>query len=229
MEREVLERGLTFIPTPKHIDHMELRRDLHVYHRRLKLLDHFNYETDFPQVSFTNPSTWEPKLKSVSQSVQSLIQRDIKSFTKFRPKPAIKGNLSKEQLRAIKNLGRNPSIIIKPADKGSQIVIMDRVQYLLEADKHLNNTKHYATLPQLIQAQTQGMIRDIVEKLCQDGFITVKQMSYLVGPDSPRPRQFYLLPKIHKAPENWTVPFQVPCGRPIVSACGSVLSGCRIY
>jgi len=138
-------------------------------------LDHFNYETDFPQVPFTNTSTWEPKLKSVSQSVQSLIQRDINSFAKFRPKPAIKCNLSKEQLKAIKNLGRNPSIVIKPADKGSQIVIMDRVQYLLEADKHLNNTKHYATLPQLIQAQTQGMIRDIVVKLCQTDFITDKQ------------------------------------------------------
>lgn len=45
-------------------------------------------------------------------------------------------------------------------------------------------------------------------------------MAYLSEPDSPRPRQFYLLPKIHKAPETWTVPLRVPCGRLIVSDCG---------
>ncbi len=32
---------------------------------------------------------------------------------------------------------------------------------------------------------------------------------------------FYLLPKIHKKPESWTVPFKIPAGRPIVSDCGS--------
>ena len=55
IERNVLERGLSFIPTPGILDRMELRRDLHTYHRRLKLLDHFNYDTDIPFVPFTDP------------------------------------------------------------------------------------------------------------------------------------------------------------------------------
>ncbi len=42
-----------------------------------------------------------------------------------------------------------------------------------------------------------------------------------MGPDSPRPRLFYLLPKIHKAPASWPVPGVIPSGRPIVSDCGS--------
>lgn len=42
-----------------------------------------------------------------------------------------------------------------------------------------------------------------------------------MGSGQPRERRFYLLPKIHKDPKTWTVPFQVPPGRPIVSDCGS--------
>lgn len=46
-------------------------------------------------------------------------------------------------------------------------------------------------------------------------------MLYLIGPIPPRARQFYLLPKIHKTPDTWMVPHEVPPGRPIVSDCGS--------
>lgn len=58
-------------------------------------------------------------------------------------------------------------------------------------------------------------------ELYENNYITDKQMLYLYGPDTPRPRQFYLLPKIHKTPETWTIPSEVPCCRPIVSDCGS--------
>ena len=46
-------------------------------------------------------------------------------------------------------------------------------------------------------------------------------MAYLMPPDDPRPRQFYLLPKIHKEQNSWTVPGLIPKGRPIVSDCSS--------
>ncbi|MGL5102271.1 MAG: GIY-YIG nuclease family protein [Plesiomonas sp.] len=41
-----------------------------------------------------------------------------------------------------------------------------------------------------------------------------------MGDDEPRPRRFYLLPKIHKPRDKW--PFEdMPPGRPIVADCGS--------
>jgi len=39
-------------------------------------------------------------------------------------------------------------IIMKPADKGSATVIMDRDAYIAEADKQLNNIRHYNRLDQ---------------------------------------------------------------------------------
>lgn len=138
-ELEAFQKGLTFIPTPNGPDRMGLRRDLHTYHRRLKLLDYFSYQSDFP-------SRWEPKTDVTSPSIQTLIRNDVTSFNKFRVKPTTKFNLTIQQLSAIKNLANNPHIIIKPADKGSQIVIMDKIQYLQEANRQLNNTLHYTPL-----------------------------------------------------------------------------------
>ena len=65
------------------------------------------------------------------------------------------------------------------------------------------------------------MVRSLIVQMKQKHLITAKQAIYLYGPDLPRARLFYLLPKIHKAPENWTIPFLVPPGHPIVSDCGS--------
>lgn len=57
--------------------------------------------------------------------------------------------------------------------------------------------------------------------LHQKHYINSKQKNYLLGPDTPRARLFYLLPKIHTDPEAWTIPHEIPRGRPIVSDCGS--------
>lgn len=219
VEMRVLELGLTFIPTPKQPDRRELRRDLHTYHRRLKLLDHFKYESHFPHVPFTDPSSWVPR--EVAAPVETLVQKDLECLKRYRPKPEINHNLNTVELQAINTLANNPAIVIKPADKGSQIVIMDRTQYLLEADRQLTNRNHYAPLLHSMQPETQNMIKNILCKMYQEKIITLKQMTYLLGPDVPRPRLFYLLPKIHKALDKWTVPGQIPCGRPIVSDCGS--------
>ena len=42
-----------------------------------------------------------------------------------------------------------------------------------------------------------------------------------MGDAEPRPRIFYMLPKIHKDPSKWSKPGKIPPGRPIVSDCSS--------
>lgn len=60
-----------------------------------------------------------------------------------------------------------------------------------------------------------------MDSLYQKKKITFKQRIYLLGQQPPCPRKFYLLPKIHKDPRTWSVPFWIPPWRPIVSDCGS--------
>lgn len=64
-------------------------------------------------------------------------------------------------------------------------------------------------------------MKQIVDQLHRTKFINAKQRTYIIGRSKPRPRRFYILPKIHKDPETWTVPWEIPPGRPIVSDCGS--------
>ena len=54
-----------------------------------------------------------------------------------------KKNLTKEEYKAIKSLKNNRNIIIKPADKGSAVVILDRESYITEGQRQLNDTKFY--------------------------------------------------------------------------------------
>lgn len=229
-ERAVLERGLSFIPTPRYVNRLQLRQDLHNYHRKLKILDFFVYNSDYSHSLFTNPSVWEPESNLVSAQIQTLIKQDLSTFSNLRVPSVnrivrqsnkIKSNITGEQQRALVGLCKLDNIIIKPADKGGQIVLQDRTDYLLEANRQLDDTNYYKKLSGPLQLETQTMIRAIIDKLYVNKYINFKQMAYLYGPANPRPRLFYLLPKIHKKPESWTVPFRIPVGRPIVSDCGS--------
>lgn len=115
----------------------------------------------------------------------------------------------------------NREVIIKPADKGGQIVLQDRCFYLQEAHRQLNGRTYYVPLSEPMQPSTHTLIRNCVDEMFNREIISKKTRFYLYGPDEPRMRQFYLLPKIHKAPDTWTVPNILPTGRPIVSDCGS--------
>ena len=57
-------------------------------------------------------------------------------------------NLSKEERDVLHNLSRDDSIIIKPADKGSGIVIWDRSDYLLECRRQLSEQQVYEKIEQ---------------------------------------------------------------------------------
>lgn len=220
-QRELLSRGLTFIPVPQSEDVGEIRRDVHAFHRRLKLLDHFEYVTDRDRIPFTASSNWEPKLEMVNPCIRKLIKSNNRLIGHLPIVRRTPDNLSVSQRRAIVELGKNKDIIIKPADKGSSIVILDKQQYLFEANRQLSNSRHYVRLSESLVMETQKLVNEILQNLFEEGFINRKQKAYLMGPDIPRSRRFYLLPKIHADQGSWTVPGEVPRGRPIVSDCGS--------
>ncbi|KAF7693726.1 hypothetical protein HF521_007479, partial [Silurus meridionalis] len=115
----------------------------------------------------------------------------------------------------------NQNIIIKPADKGSATVIMDREQYLWEGYRQLQDRTYYQKLDKPIYPDTVPLVKEIVQILYTKKHINAKQKSYLLGDTEPRSRRFYMLPKIHKDPAKWSKPNEIPPGRPIVSDCGS--------
>ena len=132
----------------------------------------------------------------------------------------IKNNLTDLKIAALKRLKNNNEIVIKPADKGSAIVVMNKTQYLQEAYRQLNDIRYYKKLDRPIFKDNIPKINSILGKMKAEGYISSKELDYLQATDTDRARTFYLLPKIHKPKETWTFP-NMPQGRPICSDCGS--------
>lgn len=214
---------MSFIPTYNlhHDQKKQMKMDLQTYHRRLKLAAHFEgRQGDSPQ-PFMPPSEWTPKSSLLPRTIKNIIRADQYAFEHLHWDDRDSLNLTQAEIKALKQLQHNNHIVIKPADKGSATVILDRQQYIWEAERQLNNQDHYLKLQSPIYLETIPMVTKILENLHTEGFINRKQKLYLQGSDTPRPRYFYLLPKIHKDPSTWPKPFEIPPGRPIVSDCNS--------
>lgn len=222
-QRTLLGRGLNFIPTKgtnKQIVEQS-RFDLQQYHRRLKLAAYFENSRECERLPFIYKSSWAPVQAQIPHTITALIQSDIRYFnTRFKIHH-VPPNLSREEVRALDELVNNKHIVIKPADKGSSIVILDREQYLWEGYRQLNDPKYYTKLTHPIYPNTVPIVNKIILTLHEKKFINLKQKHYLMGDAVPRARLFYMLPKIHKDPAKWSKPHEIPPGRPIVSDCSS--------
>ena len=222
-QKELLNRGLTFVPTLD-IDKnqkAQLKLDLQNYHRRIKLATYFKGAEQQEIPHFREASNWMPPPEKLPPEVHLLVEKDNIIFNEHYKPCKEKFNLSREEVKALRELMHNKHIVIKPADKGSMVVILSREQYIQEVERQLNDTVYYKKLTQPIYKQTIPLITEILDRLKKKKFINAKQSQYLKGSSEPRERRFYALPKIHKEPEKWTVPFEVPPGRPIVSDCES--------
>lgn len=219
----LLSKGLTFIPTYK-LDHNQKKQmnlDLQTYHRRLKLAAYFEGKEGDDPKPFTPKSDWIPKSCQIPRTIKNIIRADQYAFGHLHWEDRDLQNLPQAEILALKELQQNKFIVLKPADKGSAVVILDRDQYIWEAERQLHDQDHYSQLQSPIYLDTIPMVQKILDKLQEEGYINRKQKDYLKGSDNPRPRYFYLLPKIHKDPSTWPKPFEIPPGRPIVSDCNS--------
>jgi len=219
----LLNRGLNFIPTKGSNTNLieQGRWDLQQYHRKLKLATYFEHKKDSVPPPFTPKSHWVPAAGTLPAELTTLIAADINHFDSNFQMLRVQPNLCPEEVVALQELSNNKRIIIKPADKGSVVVVMDRDQYLWEGYRQLSDTNYYSKLNKPIYLDTIKSVDKILQTLYDKKFINAKQIKFLSGTDVPRARLFYMLPKIHKERHKWSLPYEIPPGRPIVSDCSS--------
>ena len=70
--------------------------------------------------------------------MQTFIQKYSTSFSTFRFYVAGTDNQTKQERKALNSLSKNSNVVLKPADKGSKIVMLDKTQYLIEAKRQLS-------------------------------------------------------------------------------------------
>ena len=214
LEVSVLEKGLGFAPTPFAINEAKMRTDFENFARKMRCKWHFrnNLTENFSEVpAFRNKSKWKPSLEVVVSRLES-------ELFALLPGTNYELNLIKAEWVAMKKLADDKSIIIKPADKGSGVVVWGREDYIAESRNHLEDADVYKdcsfddNLLINLTEQSNRFFKDLnVRK-----FINHKELKYLLYDfkKSANLGKLYFLPKIHKRLEN------VP-GRPVISNCGT--------
>ena len=202
------------------MDVSTLKEPVKEFTRKLMITNFFHSGKNRAKEPFVEKSTWCPPPTTFPPTIKQITDKVMGQISKMRFKRE-RANLIPEEVDAIRTLKQDHSIIIQKSDKSSATVIMNKDNYIREIEHQLSNRKHYRKIDNPIFPETSKTITEIVNRLVQNKFISKKQAVYLTPPVNPRPRHIYTLPKIHKDPELWWVPFEIPPGRPIVSDVGS--------
>ena len=128
-EIRVLSKDLQFVPTSFKIDEVDLRKDCNGFSRRMRNKWHFsdNVTAEF-------------------RDLELFLSQIEKELFEYVPQKLWKHNLSKIGWLALKTLTEDNSIVIKPADKGSCVVVWDRDDYLAEGYSQLSENNVYTKM-----------------------------------------------------------------------------------
>ena len=177
-------------------------------------------DLDYNKLPFTGKSDWDPPDKGIPERVHTVLNELDQQIRDVRLVKD-KSNLCPGQINALKQLKHKKHIIIKKADKGSAIVVMNKADYIYEADRQLNDVRYYKKISEPIFLKTAEKYKEIIQSLGKQKILQPKQVKHLMPKEDARDRHFYLLPKIHKDVNKWTLKNRMPPGRPIVSDCSS--------
>lgn len=240
VETGLLSKGLTFTPTPRP-NHIQLHEDIQEFCWRLRLKYYWHNNTDTDQngeelhpslQKFKLPSNFDPKTlpetrlpptHPLEKYISTLLQRT--SSATFLNSLTPRDNLSPSERQALKSLKSDASVKIMPADKGSTVVIMNTTDYEREAVRQLSDARFYETIDNDPTLRLANDLKRYVKTNGRREGLSSRDIDLLV-PDEPQCPDFYLLPKIHK---SYSLPDQLPPGRPIVASFGCVTERISAY
>ena len=167
----LLSKGLTFCPTPREPNLSSTRADMDKFHRQMRLRHYFQKDSNFSQSFIPTQSTdpnpldllnsqkdeWsfdDPKFRSKSKwkpppgppCLEAMATANEIKLQSLIPRSPLVQNLTKAEKQCLAELKTRNDIIIKPADKGSSIVIQNIDDYVKEGLRQLNDTNFYQKL-----------------------------------------------------------------------------------
>ncbi|CAJ0965680.1 unnamed protein product [Ranitomeya imitator] len=227
----VLSKGLNFSPCT-HINWFQLQIDLERFLRQIKLREWFGdnkdisseklSEFDLRMVDLKNKSKFIPPTSSaVIKAFEEAVKLDIEQLRCKGVKEYKRPNILREEMEALEELVHDGDIIIKPADKGGAVVVMDKQAYVTEVMKQLSDEQVYGKLERDPKFSIQEEIKKCLEEALHACIINQELYNYLFEVN-PRTPVLYITPKIHKTLVD-------PPGRPIVSGVGSVFNKMGIF
>ncbi|XP_056416174.1 immunoglobulin superfamily member 3 [Hyla sarda] len=250
-EISLLKRGLSFTPTPrfdtftwvKDINLFARKLCLHKWHQQhndpvltaqsnelkaIEVLEDLLLENiegprgcEGPLTNLRPKSRLTPSLSQYG-SIDTFVNLVVKEIEKIRPtQKMVYTNLAAGEREALENLRTNTDIIIKASDKGGNVVLLDRSEYirmclaLLEDHTKYQRLKTDPTIPFLRE------LKSLLTSAKESSLISMDEYNFIYNPN-PTIATFYSLPKTHKN----TQPLR---GRPIISGNDNLTQGASIY
>ncbi|KAL5015231.1 hypothetical protein ScPMuIL_009501 [Solemya velum] len=180
-----------------------MKSDVQKFCRKLRLREFFGYDTSTDNSLVRNKSNWAP-----NRGRDSHLDCFIDTITKFPVTNSknFKQNISKAEQRALEKLKQDETIVIKEADKGGAIVIMDKDYYREKVLDQLNDGIFYKKHSG--KKTVMKKIKHLIEH--HPNSVTEKEADYLCN-FQIKDSNFYGLPKVHKSSEIITAVEEQKC------------------
>ena len=104
-------------------------------------------------------------------------------------------NLSSDEKDAFYSLLHNENIVIRPADKGSGIVVVEKTEYIHRLHKEMTDSESYKEIPQDLTETATKTVKKLVNKMFKEGVINKDLQQYLI-PKYPKNGKTKRKPKI---------------------------------
>ena len=221
----LLARPASFIPTPSACDHRLTFAYVADFVRRLQwrfALSRGDNRPSSRRFGLRRSTAWPPqgmvppRIRTLTTRLLSASNSILRSAHSCYPR----SNLTSDERATLEQLRADPSLVVRPADKGGQWVIMDDRSYRSECLRQLSDSTFYQRLPSPLPPSTADPTSVLLD-LQLSGHISKSELRFLLPPPSPKPRRFGVFPKVHKS--VWPEP-NAPPGRPIVADVESINS-----
>lgn len=138
------------------------------------LLNDVGKSTQNPTTMFTKASTKFPP-SNTNPNVTIFLKQTIWNICKLPRTKCNPHNLTSEENKALNSLSKNIRIVVKPFDKGGNVVIMDNQDYILMCLNILNNKDWYKQISVLSISQYNTIF-------LQNGRLRLSQWRHHQGP-----------------------------------------------
>ena len=191
---KLLSKGLKFTPTPRR-NVQELKKDTENFTRKLRLIEFFaNEEANYDGSLVKKKGEFNPprnRNKTLDIVIDFLHKQNFEE-RKYKNT----SNISANEYKGIFELKNNDDIIIKEADKGGAVVIMNRNHYKKMVLDQLKDKETYKVTANKCDEQVLNKIIKHCETYKNE--LTSDEIKYLTK-FQMRTSNFYGLPKVHKS------------------------------
>ena len=204
----LLKKGLGFVPVKRHCV-TQLISELKEWERLVRLREYWadSYQAQIgDDLAADSDSLQERDLKYkksrwmpekgrdpwLDMYVDEVTRSILDGVSKNRA-----SNLSREEEQAVLDLLKDDSIIIRPADKGSGVVIMDTTDYFEGLKREVNDPSTYRSTEKDQTQLVHAKVKSLADKLLKKGYIGKHLHKYLI-PSRPKPGYLQGNPKLHK-------------------------------